>query len=168
MDEIFSLVQSPGWWFTTFVAAVLVAFLKDAINRVLARSFVWYRQWRAAALSHQESEIEFLSRDPAVLTLYNLRAVILFLWAITLFLLFLLFVLAEGKISSSSSLPETMLNHNTRTTFVRGTMIVIALLTNLALFRFAARSVLCIRANSRLYDRRKAEFERNAGPPIQQ
>jgi hypothetical protein len=172
MDEILKQLQSPGWWFTVVFVAILVAllagWLKDAGTRWLSRSSAWYRQWHAATLSKQEQELKFLAAEPAVLTLHLLHHMSALLFCFFFFGLFLFLPVWSVLIHSSptfsswflySPLPGTDPN-----AWISDYKVLIILLGGLALVSgFIGMSGISvgIRAYRRLYDRKKAEFERN-------
>ena len=108
MDEILNSLHSPGWWFTSVFVSILlslvVGFLKDAVSRGLARSWVWYRKWRAATLSRKEREVEFLSREPAILTLYNNETAAVLMYTLLCLLLSILSLALMHSMFSSTEL----------------------------------------------------------------
>lgn len=174
MDEILNYLQSPGWWFTTVFAAILVSllagFVKDLFNRWLSESWAWYRQRRAATLARKERVVEFLSREPTILSLYNSETTIFLIFSLFCLVLSILILVGTQSILASPELTLSFsklgpLSRLIWTLMVVTTMLVFTLLAALTSFIFTSRAAVSTRASKRLYKRKFAEFERNAAPP---
>lgn len=173
MDEILTVLQSPATWvllIAGYVVTLVLGSLKDAASRWLARSSSSYRQWRATTLARKEREIEFLSREPTILTLYNIANTILLILSLCFIVFSILFLVGTQSVLASPELTLSFmklasLNRIMWTLVVLINMFVFTLLAAFTSFLFAARWAVGTRAYRRLYKRRQAEFERNAAPP---
>lgn len=173
MDEILKNLQSPGWWFTAVFVAILVSlfagFLNDRFNRWLSESWAWYRQRRAATLARKEREIEFLSREPVILTLYSSETVTFLVFTLLFLILTLLLMVWSQSMLSSPELAASFMNsHPGRIIWIltsMAMMFVLVLLATLISFITGIRLSVITQAYRRLYRRKFAEFERNTAPP---
>lgn len=152
--------------FVGILASLIAGYVTNRIDQWLSRSSAWYRQRRAATLARKEREVEFLSHEPTILTLYNSETTIYLI--VSLFFLVICILLLVGTQSILAS-PEltlsfTKLGSLSRliwTFIVVTTMLVLTMMGAWTSFNFASRAAVSTRAYRRLYERKLGEFDRN-------
>ena len=150
----------------------MVAFLQGAVNQWLAKSSVWYRKWRAEALSKQEQELKFLITEPTLLTLHFLHHLSALVVCFFLFGLFLFVPVLHDLMRSSPSFSSWFLyrpipgtDPEAAISTVKEFTIAVGILSLIFGYVGASGISFGFRAYRRLYDNKKAEFKRNATPP---
>ena len=168
MDEILKIFQNPPWWVLIILAWIFGSLMEKA-NRGLARSWVWYRQRRGTSLAQTEQKLELLVAEPHLLTLHTIHSVIFFLHFIAISLMFMLLPIWTDAIYSSPELATDFLgqrsiDRNTWMPVLKILMPLTGITASVAGFLAGAHSSFSVRAYTRLYKRKKAEFERNTAP----
>jgi hypothetical protein len=149
----------------------VVAYLKDAVTRWLSRSWAWYRQRKSVTLARREQELEFLTAEPALLTLHFLHHMSYLLLCFLLFGLFL-FIPAWADFMHSSPFFSSWVHYSPLSeTDPNALMSDMKLVTfPIAVFSFLTGFIgmsgvsVGLHAYRRLYARKKADFERNPDP----
>ena len=167
MELILKYLENPPWWFIVIVGPVTIwafGILKDAVSRWLARSSSWYRQLKAQTLARKEREVEFLSSDPAILTLYNSETSTMLMYGLFFLLFFILSLVCIQSILSANEGFLTLPPYSRSIYMLEGVVLVIvsSLMTTVLGFISGVRIAVGARAYRRIYKRKLAEFERRS------
>ena len=166
MDEIIKQLQSPGWWFNIIIVVILggvaVGFLKDAVARWLSRALDWKRQRKAATLSRQELEIEFLLEEPTLLTLHYIHAAVSYLLFFSSFVGFLLIPVWTDSMfaspPSSNVLGLPVIDRHTWNLLMDVPTLILGVICGFWGFYSSSRLTVSLRAYRLLYIRRLDGF----------
>ena|SRR5436853_64710 len=90
MDDILKNLQDPSWWFTVWVAGIIIAFgcglLITPTERKLATISSWYEARSAIRRARREAAVTALATNPQYLTIAYLRVLETMLFCLGTFL----------------------------------------------------------------------------------
>lgn len=84
MEAILNYLKDPGWWFSTFIiaiiASVIAGFLKDYIEKWLSTIFSGLKSWRARREEARKKLIEAVLADQMYFQIVLFRTVIAYIF----------------------------------------------------------------------------------------